>query len=160
MRYLQRAATFAGCLLLLPLLNACSFTNRFVVYNRTNHDLLLRYKLLSTSPRGFFSTRAVAHTIKRGGAATDTCTFDPQTGIVAIRLRKGHCVTIGSGFCTTYQTIANLDPSLKTGAEEFNNLHYLEIISDKGQLRCEGDLLETLITKNSLVLTRVDIKEL
>ena len=148
------------CCLMAMLLGACSFTNHFVVYNRTDHDLLLRYKLNSSSRSGYFYTRVVVHETKQDNYATDTCTFNSQTGIIEIRLRKAHHITIGGGFCTTYQSIKNIKSVFETELEGFNNLQYLEIVSDKGQLRCQGDLLETLITKNRLTLTRIDIKQL
>jgi hypothetical protein len=148
------------CLLIL-LVSSCSFTNRFAIYNKTDHDLLIRYRLSSISQAGFFSRRVVAYEAKRGGIAADTSIFNSSTRVVTIRLRKAHYVTIGGGFCATYHSIKNVkDVFGIEPVQQFSNLQYLEIISENGELHCQGDLLASLITKDKLTLTRIDIKQL
>ncbi len=149
------------CFLLLS--GGCSWTHHFAIYNKTSQKLTIKYKLTSAAEEGVFKKKVLVLPIR--GSRKDTITlarYDEANQTVAFELEPSHFAVIGVARNTSYKHYRKYEraASSRYPAGTFFNLGSLEFLSSSGALTCRGDMIETLITKDSDLETRIVISKL
>lgn len=153
----KRLASHLIILILLIGCTGCSWNYQFIIENATSQSIQIIYKLTSLDEAGIFKNKV--NIINKNKEIKEHANlFDQDSMVVSVELPADSKAIIGHGRNTKYKWYKFIN----TKSEElyftpFFNLDYLEIKTSKGTIKASHHMIETLITKDNTVETKIKI---